>query len=87
MKGKTFIKSHKILQITGIITQVLKHSQRSESCKPRIYITLAVPTPIYGSGTWTIKEKFKSRITAAEIIFFRKVAKYMLFCHKIKQDF
>jgi hypothetical protein len=37
---------------------------------------------LYGSETWILKEQDKSRITATEMKFLRKIAKYTLFDHK-----
>jgi hypothetical protein len=41
-----------------------------------MYNTLAIPTLLYGSESWTLKVQDKSKITAAEMQFFRKTAKY-----------
>lgn len=46
------------------------------------YNTLMLPTLLYGTNTWTLKDQQKSRITADEMKFLRKTAKYTLFAHK-----
>jgi hypothetical protein len=79
-------KVSKFLQITGIISQVLKPSKVQRQTRLRIYITLAVPILLNGSEAWTLKEQDKSRITAAEIEFMRKTAKYTWQDHKRNQD-
>jgi len=46
------------------------------------YNTLTLSTLLYGSKTWTPEDQQKSRITAQEIKFLRKTAKYTLFSRK-----
>jgi hypothetical protein len=46
--------------------------------------TLTVPTLLYGSETWTLKEINKARITAAVMKCLRKTAKYVLYGHNYK---
>jgi hypothetical protein len=70
------LKLSKFLQITGIINQVLKPSKVQKQTTLKIYNTLGLPTLLYGSETWTLLEQDKSRITAAEMKFMRKTAKY-----------
>jgi hypothetical protein len=41
----------------------------------KLYTTVALPVLLYGSETWTVKSKDKSRQTAAEIRSMRKTAK------------
>jgi hypothetical protein len=79
-------KLSKFLQITGIINEVLKPYKVQKQTRLNIYNTLAVPTLLYGSETWTLREQDKSRITAAEIKFMRKTAKYTWQDHKINQE-
>jgi hypothetical protein len=87
MKQKKDITSKlsKFLQITGIINHVLKPSKVQKQTSLKIYNTLALPTLLYGSETWTLREQDKSRITAAEIKFMRKTAKYTRQDHKRNQ--
>jgi hypothetical protein len=46
------------------------------------YYTLTVPTLLYGTKTWMLKDQQKSSITAEEMTFLRKSAKYTLLDHK-----
>jgi hypothetical protein len=39
------------------------------------YNTLTVPTLLYGSTSWTLKDQQKSKITAEEMEFLRKTIK------------
>jgi hypothetical protein len=45
-----------------------------------------MPTLLYGSERWSLKEPDKSRITAAEMKFLRKTAQYTQYDHKSNQD-
>jgi Tfp pilus assembly protein PilZ len=51
-----------------------------------LYATLALPVLPYGSETWTVNSKDKSRLTAAEMRFMRKTAKYTWRDHKINEE-
>jgi hypothetical protein len=79
-------KLSKFFQITGIINQVLKPCEVQKQTRLKIYNTLALPTLLYGSETWTLREQDKSRITAAEMKFMRKTAKYTWQDHKTNQE-
>jgi hypothetical protein len=52
-------KLSKFLKITGIINQVLKPSKVQKQTKLQIYNTLAIPTLLYSSEAWTLKEQDK----------------------------
>jgi hypothetical protein len=65
-------------KITGILSQVLTSSKAQKQTRFQIYNTLAIPTLVYSSETWTLKEQGKARIMAAEKKFWRKSAKYTL---------
>jgi hypothetical protein len=41
----------------------------------RIYNTLALPTPLYGSKNWTIEARNARRITSAEMKCVRRIAR------------
>jgi hypothetical protein len=62
-------KISKFLHITGIIKRILKPSQVQKHTTLTIYNTLAFPTLLYGSETWTIGEPDKCRMISAEIKF------------------
>jgi hypothetical protein len=47
---------------------------------------LALPVLIYGSETWTVKSKDKSRLTAAEMRFLPKTAEYTWRDHKANEE-
>jgi uncharacterized protein involved in propanediol utilization len=47
---------------------------------------LALPILLYGSETLTVKSKEKSRLTAAEMKFMRKTARYTLRDHKTNEE-
>jgi hypothetical protein len=79
-------KVSKFLQITGIINQVLKLSKVQRQTRLRIYNTVAIPILLYGCEAWALKEQDKPRITAAEMKFMRKTAKYTWQDHKRNQD-
>jgi hypothetical protein len=79
-------KVSKFLQITGIINKVLKPSNVHWQTRLRICNTLVIPILLCGSEAWTLKEQDKSRITAAEMKFMRKTAKYTWQDHRRDQD-
>jgi hypothetical protein len=47
---------------------------------------LAHPISLYGSETWAVTSKDKSRLTAAEMRFMRKAAKYTRRDHKTNEE-
>jgi hypothetical protein len=59
-----------------MVTSMLKHLTVQKQT------TLAIPTLLHGSETWTLKENDKYKITAAEIELLRKTAKYKFLDHK-----
>jgi hypothetical protein len=48
--------------------------------------TLALPTLLYGSENWTIKERDATRITAAEMKYMRITAGYIWTDHKTNTE-
>jgi hypothetical protein len=52
----------------------------------KLYTTVALPVLLYGSETWTVKSKDKSRQTAAEIRSMRKTAKCTWTDHKTNEE-
>ena len=79
-------KTTKFLQIIGIINKTFKPSQVQKHTRLKIYNTLAIPTLLYGCETWAIRRKDESRITAAEMKFLRRTAKYTWQDHKRNED-
>jgi hypothetical protein len=51
-----------------------------------LYTTLALPVLLYGSEIWTVKWKHKSRLTAQEIRYMWKTAKYTWSDHKSNEE-
>jgi hypothetical protein len=50
-----------------ILTELLKPSQIQEHTGLTICNNLALPTLLYGRGTWAIREEDKSRIRSEEV--------------------
>jgi len=73
---KITVKISKFLQVTGIINRTLRPSQIQKHSRLKICNTLALPTLLYNSETWAIREQDKSRIMSAEMKFVRRTAKY-----------
>jgi hypothetical protein len=57
-----------------------------EADQIKIYNTLVIPILLCGSEAWTLKERDKPRITAAEMKLMSKTAKYTWQDHKRNQD-
>jgi hypothetical protein len=82
----------KCLQKTGIIIIILiiinntfNSNKVQKGTRIKLYATLALPLLLYGSETWTLKSKDKSRLTAAEMRFMRNTAKYTWRDHKTNE--
>jgi len=54
----------------------LDHKKTPKKRRIKLYNTLALPVLLYGSGTWTIKASDARRITAAEMKYMRRTARY-----------
>jgi hypothetical protein len=54
--------------------------------KIKIIQTLALPTLLYGSEIWTIKQCDKNRLRTAEMKYFRQTEGYTLLNHKINEE-
>jgi hypothetical protein len=67
-------KITKVLKITGLINNTFKPNKVQKGTQIKLYATLALPVLLYGSETWTVKSKDKSRLTAAEMRFMLKTA-------------
>jgi hypothetical protein len=55
------------LKITGIINNMFKPQKTLNKIRIELYNTLALPSLLYGSDNWTIKERDSKRITAAKM--------------------
>jgi hypothetical protein len=69
------------LQIPGLGPNLVQRSTRL-----KLYKTLALPTPLYGSEIWTIKECDKNRFRTAEMKYLRRTAGYTLLNHKRNKE-
>jgi hypothetical protein len=74
------------LKITGLINNTFKSNKVHKGTRIKFYTTLALPALLYGSKTWTVKSEDKSRLTAAEMRFTRKTAKYTWRDHKSNEE-
>ena len=59
----------------GIATrrQVIERKELSEATKLRVINAMVVPTLLYGSETWTLQKRHKSKIQTMEMRYLRKV--------------
>ena len=53
--------------------QVIERKELSKATKLRVINAIVVPTLLYGSETWTLQKRHKSKIQAMEMRYFRKV--------------
>jgi hypothetical protein len=74
------------LKITRIINNTLKSNKVQKGTRIKLYNTLALPVLLDGSDNWTVKSKDKYRLTAAEMRFMRKTAKYTWSDHKTNEE-
>jgi hypothetical protein len=79
-------KITKCLKRAGLINNTLKPNEVQKGTRIKLYTTLALPVLLYGSETWTVKSKDKSRLTAVEIRFMRKTLKYTWRDHKTNEE-
>jgi hypothetical protein len=59
------------LQILGLLNNTLKPNLAQRSTRLKLYKTLALPTLLYGSEIWTLKQCDKNWIRTAEIKYLR----------------
>jgi hypothetical protein len=71
-------KLNKYLKITGTVSDVF----RPKKTRIKLYNTLALPTLFYGSENWTTEARDERRITAAEMNYMRRAARYSWTDHK-----
>jgi hypothetical protein len=64
-------KFTKFLQILGLLNNTLKPHLVRRSTRLKLYKTLALPTLLYGSEIWTIKQCDKNRLRTAEMKYLR----------------
>jgi len=69
-------KLNNFLKITGILNSVFRPQKTLKKTRIKLYNTLDLPVLLYGSETWTVKERDGRRITAAEMKNKRRTAGY-----------
>jgi hypothetical protein len=80
-------KITKSLQILGLLNNALKPNLVQRSTRLKLYETLALPTLLYGSEIWTIKQCDKNRLRTAEMTYLRRTAGYTLLTTKETKKF
>jgi hypothetical protein len=65
-------KIQKFQMICGTINRTLKNKARTDT-QLKFYKTMAVPTVMFGSETWTDTKKGYSKVQAAEMKFLRRI--------------
>jgi hypothetical protein len=60
-------KITKFLQILGLLNNTLKPNLIQRRTRLKLYKTLPLPTLLYGSEIWTIKQCDKNRLRTAEM--------------------
>jgi len=81
---KITVKISKFLQVTGITNR--RPSQIQKHSRLKIFNTLTLPTLLYKSETWAIREQDKSRITLVDMKIMRITAKYTWQDYKTNED-
>jgi hypothetical protein len=79
-------KITKFLQILGLLNNALKLYLVQRSTRLKLYKTLALPTLLYGSEIWTIKQCDKNRLRIAEMKYLQRTAGYTLLDHKRNEN-
>jgi hypothetical protein len=75
-------KITKFLQILGLLNNTLEPNLVQRSTRLKLYKTLALPTLLYSSEIWTIKQCDKNMLGTAEMKYLRRTAEYTLLDHK-----
>jgi hypothetical protein len=73
-----YFKITKFLQILGLLNNTLKPNLVQRSTRLKLHITLALPTLLYGSEIWTIKQCDKNWLRTAETKYLLRTAGYTL---------
>jgi hypothetical protein len=74
------------LQILGLLNNTLKPNVVQISTRLKLYKILALPTLLYGSEIWTIKQCDKNRLRTAEMKYLRRTKRYTLLNHKRNEE-
>jgi hypothetical protein len=77
-KKDIYFKITKFLQILGLLNNTLKPNLVQRSKRLKLHKTLALPTLLYGSEIWTIKQCDKNWLQTAETKYLRRTAGYTL---------
>jgi hypothetical protein len=72
----------KFLQILVLLNNTQKPNSVQRISRLKLYKTLALPTLLYGSEIWTLKQCDKNRLRTAETKYLRRTAGYILLDHK-----
>ncbi|KAJ4433985.1 hypothetical protein ANN_16304 [Periplaneta americana] len=78
-------KLAKFQQLLRTIRNTLFKKVRQDTIL-KFYKTMAIPTLLYGSETWTLTTSQLKRIEAAEMRLLRPLAGYTLYDHKYNED-
>jgi hypothetical protein len=76
----------KLLQISGHINNTLKTNLIQRSRRSKLYKTLALPTHLYGSEIWTLKECDEHWLRTAEFKQLQRTAGCTLIDHKRNKE-
>jgi len=76
MEKEWTLITNNFLKITGILNNVFRTQKALKKTRIKLYNTLALPVLLCGSETWTIKVSDARRITAAEMKYMRRTARY-----------
>ena len=74
------------MKIIGTLNNVFKPQKTLKKTRLKLYNTLALPVLLYGSESWTIKERDARRITTAEMKYMRRTAGYPWTDHKTNRQ-
>ena len=69
-------KLNNYLKVTGIINNKFRTQNTLKTTRIKLYSTLALPALLHGSQNLTITTSDVRRITAAEMKYMRKTARY-----------
>jgi hypothetical protein len=73
----------KFLQILVLLNNTQKPNLGQRISRLKLYKTLALPTLLYGSEIWTLKQCDKNRLRTAETKYLLRTEGYTLLDHKI----
>jgi hypothetical protein len=74
------------LKITGVINNVFRPQKTLKKTRINLYNTPVLPALLYSRENWTIKARDARRITAAEMKYLRRTARYTWTDHKTSTE-